>query len=86
MADNDKIELGDVVGLGWEDGYDSCTVSQVHKDGTMDLFRPYTATADFSCAGREEGSSSVICYVGIEEIKGVNPARVKLLRKGKSLR
>ena len=85
MAD-DKIELGDVVKLGWGQGYDTCTVSQVHKDGTMDLFRPYTATADFSCAGREEGSSAVICYVGIEEVKGVNPDRLKLLRKGKTLR
>lgn len=86
MANNDKIELGDVVSLGWDDGYHTATISQVHQDGTVDLFRPYTATADFSCAGREEGSSSVICYVGIEEVKGVNPARLKLLRKGKTLR
>ncbi len=42
---NQKIELGDVVSLGWDDGYHTATVSQVHKDGTVDLFRPYTATA-----------------------------------------
>jgi hypothetical protein len=83
---NEAIGLGDVVSLGWDDGYGSGTVSQVHQDGTVDVFRPYTATADFSCAGRQEGSSSVICYVGIEEVKGVNPNRLKLLRKGKELR
>lgn len=80
------IGLGDIVSLGWEDGYSTATVSQVHRDGTVDVFRPYTATADFSCAGREHGSSSVICYVGIEEVKGVDPTKVKLLRKGKELR
>lgn len=80
-----SIGLGDIVSLGWEDGYSTATVSNVHKDGTVDLFRPYTHTADFSCAGRDD-STAVICYVGIEEIKGANPARLKVLRKGKELR
>ncbi len=82
---SESIGLGDIVSLGWEDGYSSATVSHVHRDGTVDLFRPYTATADFSCAGRDN-STAVICYVGIEEVKGVNPERLKLLRKGKELR
>lgn len=80
-----SIGLGDVVSLNWKDGYADATVSHIHKDGTVDVFRPYTATADFSCAGRE-GSSRVICYVGIEEVKGVNPERLTLLRKGRELR
>ncbi len=82
---SESIGLGDIVSLGWEDGYSTATVSHVHKDGTVDVFRPYTHTADFSCAGRDD-STAVICYVGIEEVKGVNPARLKLLRKGRELR
>lgn len=77
------IGLGDIVSLGWSDGYDTASVVQVHKDGTVDLFRPYTHTADFSCAGRNEGSLSVIPYVGYEEIKSVNPERLKVVRKNK---
>lgn len=76
-----NIGLGDIVSLGWVDGYDTATVVQVHKDGTVDLFRPYTHTSDFSCTGREEGSLSVIHYVGYEEIKLVNPDRLKVVRK-----
>lgn len=76
-----NIGLGDIVSLGWVDGYDTATVVQVHTDGTVDLFRPYTHTSDFSCAGREKGSLSVIPYVGFEEIKLVNPDRLKVIRK-----
>lgn len=80
-----SIGLGDVVSLNWKDGYADGTVSHIHKDGTVDIFRPYTATADFSCAGRDD-SSRVICYVGIEEVRNVNPERLTLLRKGRELR
>lgn len=76
-----NVGLGDIVSLGWDDGYHSATVTQVHADGTVDLFRPYTHTSDFSCSGREKGSSSVIPYVGFEEIRHVNPSRLKVLRK-----
>lgn len=80
-----SIGLGDVVSLNWKDGYADGTVSHVHLDGTVDVFRPYTATADFSCAGRD-GSSRVLCYVGIEECKNVNPKHLTFLRKGRELR
>jgi hypothetical protein len=83
---NQSIGLGDVVSLQWSDGYDNGTVCQVHKDGTIDVFRPYVHAADFSCAGTYEGSSSVICYIGTETSKGINPERVKLLRKSQPLR
>lgn len=82
---SESIGLGDVVSLGWGDGYSTATVSHVHKDGTVDVFRPYTHTADFSCAGRED-STAVICYVGIEEVRGLNPNTLRILRKGKELR
>lgn len=73
--------LGDIVSVGFAGGeYDCATVSQVHADGTVDLFRPYTHTADFSYTG------GVICYVGIETIKNANPARLRLIRKGSPLR
>lgn len=75
-----KLELGDTVSLNWEDGYDSATVCQLHEDGTIDLFRPYTHTADFSYTG------GVICYVGFETIKHADPARFTLLRKGRPLK
>jgi hypothetical protein len=38
------------------------TVKQI-KDGVVHLFRPYTATADFSC------TSGVICTIGYEDFK-----------------
>ena len=56
------------------------------KDGTVDVFRPYTHHADFSCMGRHEGSSSVICYIGTEVVKDIRPDRLALLRKCKPLR
>lgn len=86
MADMTKAELGDIVSLQWSDGYDNATVSQVHKDGTIDVFRPYTHSTSVSYAGREEGSLRVICYVGIEESKNINPERVKVLRKAGPIR
>lgn len=76
------IGLGDVVELDCSSGhtYNHCTVSKVHADGTVNLFRPYTHTADFSYTG------GVICYVGIEHIDRINPAHLKLIAKGKALR
>jgi hypothetical protein len=81
-----KIGLGDIVSLGWTDGYDNGTVCQVHKDGTVDVFRLYTHHAGFSMAGSQAGSKSVICYIGTEVVKDINPDRLTLLRKEKSLR
>jgi len=81
-----SIGLGDIVSLQWSDGYDNGTVCQVHKDGTVDVFRPYVHNADFSCAGSHEGSLSVICYIGVETSKGINPERLKVLRKGGTIR
>lgn len=86
MEAKQEIGLGDVVALGWGDGYDTATVSQVHADGTVDLFRPYTSTADFSYSGKGEGSSAVICYVGISTTEKVDPTKLKLIRKGPKLR
>jgi hypothetical protein len=80
-TDEPAIGLGDIVSLGWSDsGYDTATVSQVYEDGTVDLFRPYTHTADFSYTG------GVICYVGIENISRAKPNRLKLIRKGQPLK
>lgn len=86
MSDPNKIELGDVVSFGWNDGYGVATVTQVHKDGTVDLLRPYIHTSDFSCSGRHPGSSSVLAYIGFEECKDINPIKLELLSKGKNLR
>jgi hypothetical protein len=79
------LNLGDIVSLGWADGYDTGTVCQVHLDGTVDVFRPYTHTADFSCAG-SEGASAVICYIGFETVNRVNPERLVVLRKSTPLK
>ena len=81
METKQVLGLGDVVSLQWSDGYDNGTVCQVHKNGTVDIFRPYIHSNDFSCAGSHEGSLSVICYIGSETSKEVNPERVKLIRK-----
>jgi hypothetical protein len=37
---SESIGLGDIVTLGWSDGYADGTVVEVHKDGTVDVFRP----------------------------------------------
>jgi hypothetical protein len=79
------IELGDIVSFGWGDGYDCGTVC-TEKDGKIDIVRPYTHTTDFSSHGNEEGSSAVMCYVGVEYVRSVDPSRVTLLRKGVKLR
>jgi hypothetical protein len=80
LAQSREIGLGDVVSLGWNDGYDNATVCKVHEDGTVDLFRPYTHTADYSYTG------GVICYVGIERCDRVDPSRLRLLRKSQPLK
>lgn len=82
-----SIELGDVVRLDCMTGeYSTCTVEVVHSDGTVDLFRPYTHTADFSMGGKDPGDSKVICYVGVEHITRVSPKHVVLLRKSHPLK
>lgn len=75
------IGLGDIVSHNWTGGYGDGTVCQVHKDGSVDVFRPYTHTVDFSCSGRREGSLSLMCYVGVETSKDVDPKHLKLIRK-----
>lgn len=77
---SESIGLGDVVTL-YEGSYGVGTVSQVHEDGTVDVFRPYTHISDFSMCGREEGSSAVICYIGFEIVRNANPERLTLLHK-----
>ena len=83
---NESIGLGDVVSCDWNGGYADGTVCQVHADGTVDVFRPYVHTADFSCTGRREGSLSVLTYIGFEISKDRKPEGLKLLRKAQPLR
>lgn len=80
MTETVKLDLGDVVEYGWESGYDHATVQQVNPDGTVDLFRVYVQTADFSYTG------GVICYVGVNVDKNISPSTIKLIRKGQPLR
>lgn len=76
-----SVALGDIVSLNWNDGYAHATVTQVHKDGSVDLLRPYVHTSDVSYAGRHKDSSSVLAYLGFEEIKDLKPERLILVRK-----
>lgn len=76
-----RVALGDVVSLNWNDGYSHATVTQVHKDGTVDLLRPYVHTSDTSYSGRHKDSSSVLAYLGFEAITDIKPERLTLLRK-----
>ena len=85
MNQPEPIGLGDVVSSGIGD-YSCATVSQVHEDGTVDIFRPYVHTDDFSMAGSQKGSSKVITYIGFEEVKRLNPSKLTLLRKSPPLR
>ena len=77
----DTLGLGDVVSFNWNGNYDAATVCQVHANGTVDVFRPYTHANDFSCAGRYPGSLSLICYVGVETVRDMNPKNIKLISK-----
>lgn len=83
---SESIGLGDIVSLNWKDGYADGTVCQTHKDGTVDVFRPYIHASDFSCVGSQEGSSSIITYIGSETVKHINTDRLTLLRKGGTIR
>lgn len=82
MESKHAIGLADVVTLDYNPShpYNHCTVCKVNDDGTVNLFRPYTHTADFSYTG------GVICYVGTEHIDNVNPAHLRLIEKGRVLR
>lgn len=82
---SEKIGLGDIVSLGWSDGYSTGTVCKVHEDGTVDVFRPYTHTSDFSCSGGE-GAIAVICYIGFETVDRLKPKNIKLLKKSPPLK
>jgi len=79
------LGLGDIVVLG-VGGYNVATVTQVHKDGTVDLLRPYVHTGDVSYSGNAEGSSRVLAYLGFEEIKNINPNHLDRLQKGSPVR
>ena len=78
-----KITLGAIVKLSTEP-YSDATVKNIDKDGNLTLFRPYVSTADFSCAGKNDGLA-VICYIGIEEFQ-VPPGDFELVRKGPALK
>ena len=80
-----EVGLGDVVTFGkHETDYNQGTVCQVHANGTVDIFRVYVHSNDFSYAGRHDGSSAVICYIGTETIQGVNPQGLRIIRKNKT--
>lgn len=60
------LHEGDVVRVGTmaeclAGGYRDCTVKKVNEDETVQLFRPYVHTNDFTYIG------GVICYLGFEE-------------------
>jgi hypothetical protein len=74
-----ELSLGDIVDLGWTDGYSVATVKNISKDGEITLFRPYVHTSDFSHSG------GVSCYVGIEEFQ-ICGGTVTLLKKGQPLK
>jgi hypothetical protein len=77
----EEVQLGDVVSMGWTDGYDTGTVVQVHKDGTVDVHRPFTHVSDFSVAGRHAGSLGLPYYTGVELVRDIKPDRLKVVRK-----
>lgn len=78
-----EVGLGDVVACfgKHEAPYNQGTVCQVHANGTVDIFRVYVHSNDFSYAGRKDGSSAVITYIGTETIRDVNPEGLRIIRK-----
>lgn len=81
VSKNPNIALGDVVRIGNDSGsFPDHTVCKVNEDGTVNLFRPYVRTADFSYTG------GVICYVGISQTDSVDPDRLTLVQKGQPLK
>lgn len=81
VSKNPNIALGDVVRLGNDKNpFPDHTVSKVNEDGTVNLFRPYVHTADFSYTG------GVICYVGFSQTDNVDPYHLTLVQKGPALK
>lgn len=81
-----SISLGDTVSLQFASGaFDSGKVVTVHADGTVDVYRVYVHTSDFSYSGTEKGDSCVIAYIGTELVQKVNPSKLKLIEKGRKL-
>lgn len=75
----DELRLADTVDLGFSP-WGWAIVKQI-KDGTVELFRPYGTTADFSCTG------GVTCYTGIEDITfSLDSARDFLVVERKELK
>jgi len=54
-----ELRMGDVVDLGFSDGYSFATVKQI-ADDSIHFFRPYVHTADHTYTG------GIHCYIGIE--------------------
>lgn len=84
VSSNPSIALGDIVRNSRDAAipfsYPDSTVCKVNEDGTVNLFRPYVHTGDFSYTG------GVICYVGISLTNNVNPKHLMLVQKGQPLK
>ena len=71
------LKLGDVVRLGLS-GYEDATVYRQNPDGSVQVWRSYVTTADFSYTG------GVIPYLGIEDF-ALSGRDVERVREGKEL-
>jgi len=72
------LKLGDVIRLGINGTYEDATVYRINKNGSVQVWRPYVQTADFSYTG------GVIPYIGIEDF-ALSGRDVDRIREGKEL-
>ena len=72
------LKLGDVIRLGMSGTYEDATVYRINKDGSVQVWRPYVTTADFSYTG------GVIPYIGIEDF-ALSGRDVDRIHEGKEL-
>ncbi len=72
------LKLGDTIRLG-TGTYEDATVYRINKDGSVQVWRPYVTTADFSYTG------GVIPYLGIEDF-ALSGREVERIQEGKELK
>lgn len=75
-----ELKLGDVVDLGFTDGYGTATVYKVCANGDVHICRPYVHVTDVIYAG-ELGSKKLVPYLGVEDFALYNGSSIELVRR-----
>jgi len=86
MVKISDLKQGDIIDLGWKDGYSYATVYRINKDGSVHVFRPYVHADNILISNNQ-----IITYIGHEDFalysgNGSCPSMIKRVRKGPDLK